>query len=139
MLDKRGGESSDEHETALLQPGPCADLVAVQKEGRTRWGLPVSLAVCLSITLPITCPNDQVICCLTVAGRRDATLQELRFLVRAGALKNKSTHAVLLSLGAACSLMEGVGCSPDEVRRALLQYKHNQPGPMPFGGHMFKS
>ena len=90
------------------------------------------------MTLPITCPNDQLLCCLTVAERRDATLQELRFLVWAGALKPTSAKAVLLSLGAACSIMEGFGCSPDAVRHAPLQYKHSHPGPMPLRGHVFR-
>ena len=49
------------------------------------------------------------------AERRDATPQELLFLVRAGALKLRSPRAVLLSLRAACNIMEGFGCSAAEV------------------------
>ena len=90
------------------------------------------------MTLPIMCPNDQLPCCLTVAERRDATLQELRFLIWAGALKTPATQAMLLSLGVACSIMEGLGCSRDAVRHAPLRYKHSHPGPMPFRGRVFR-
>ena len=90
------------------------------------------------MTLPIVCPNDRLLCRLTVAERRDATLRELRFLIWAGALKTLSTQAVLLSLGAACSIMEGFGCSPGAVRHAPLRYKHSHPGPMPLRGRVFR-
>ena len=68
----------------------------------------------------------------------DATPQELLFLVRVGALKLTSPRAVLLSLKAACNIMEGFGCSAAEVWQSFLQYKHNHPSLMQFGAHMTK-